>query len=537
MGVLFKFVHRLFKLHSIRAQLRFWTHTIVLILVALVIIPIAILEQKEIKDEKIHEIQQSFALQKVFIEEWISEKALDIRNLAYLESTRALNKEQMLNNINLFFSLHKEFQSVVYVNSIGDAELSSNRNAGVNLSDRDYFKMAKQGKDYISDVLISRYNGLPIIIFSSPVLDDNNQFQGLIFGSVTLETVEEMMSEIKLGAFGEIYLVTREGNRITKPLLYPEIEKNEDFFNSRVFQAAINDEKDLTIYKNYLGEDVVGTYQWTHDKKWLIIGEVDAEEIMLPFYRLYGFIVICIFLVLFISRLIMKNLSDLIVNPLEKLIHCAQIIKQGNYDYRIDQSFINTSASELKILFETYNQMSMKLKENMELLEQSAIKDQLTGIYNRRYLMQEGKKLLEACIRGNQPCSVLVIDIDNFKNVNDTFGHSVGDIVLKHIAEIISNNVRDSDIAVRYGGEEFIVLTTNSSAQDSAKLAERIRLSVLKQLFQDRQILLNCTVSIGVAEYSREYFYGTNALEDVIERADKAMYRAKQNGRNRVEIN
>ncbi len=128
-----------------------------------------------------------------------------------------------------------------------------------------------------------------------------------------------------------------------------------------------------------------------------------------------------------------------------------------------------------------------------------------------------------------------MIDIDHFKNVNDTHGHPVGDKYLIHIAGRIGSAIRESDMAARFGGEEFVVIAPNASLTEAASLAERIRESVAANPLRLGQVVLDNTVSIGVAEFDPEPEFGSNILEDMIEKADKALYRAKQCGRNRVE--
>lgn len=156
-----------------------------------------------------------------------------------------------------------------------------------------------------------------------------------------------------------------------------------------------------------------------------------------------------------------------------------------------------------------------------------AITDPLTGLYNRRYQMEKLQHAKNMADRYDTPFSVLIIDIDNFKRINDTCGHEVGDEVLRKLASIIRENLRSTDIPARWGGEEFLVLLNNTELQNAVITAERIRIEVEGY---EGQELPPFTISVGVAQYEKG-----EDLKDLISRADTALYRAKSQGKNRVE--
>ena len=184
----------------------------------------------------------------------------------------------------------------------------------------------------------------------------------------------------------------------------------------------------------------------------------------------------------------------------------------------------------------TFNLMSDRLKSNISLLEHSAWMDQLTEVHNRRYMMLEGNKQLQACISSGQTCSVLMMDIDHFKKINDTYGHLVGDGVLHHVANLLKRYAGEDAIVSRYGGEEFVLLLLRKDAQESAILAEELRELLMAEPYSKEAITVNITASMGVAEYASTLEYGTMVLEDMVSRGDHALYRAKSGGRNRVEV-
>lgn len=162
-----------------------------------------------------------------------------------------------------------------------------------------------------------------------------------------------------------------------------------------------------------------------------------------------------------------------------------------------------------------------------EKLEELVVHDQLTGVYNRNKFKEITDPFTEAFnIPKDIPLTLMLIDSDYFKNVNDTYGHEAGDVVLKHIANILKDSVRASDYVIRWGGEEFIVILTGCKLDKGAIIAEKIREDVEKS----NNPICSITVSIGVAGYE------SGSYHTVIEAADKALYRAKKEGRNRVII-
>ncbi len=172
--------------------------------------------------------------------------------------------------------------------------------------------------------------------------------------------------------------------------------------------------------------------------------------------------------------------------------------------------------------------------KKMALLECENITDPLIGIYNRRYLDRILVEEIKRAHRYGSDLSILLLDVDFFKKINDTYGHSTGDIVLKQLGQIILDEVRETDMVARYGGEEIAIIFPETSVSKALSLAERLRRQVARADFvppdihSDRKISL--TISIGVAGLDDE----TTSASLLLEKADKALYAAKQAGRNRV---
>ena len=240
-------------------------------------------------------------------------------------------------------------------------------------------------------------------------------------------------------------------------------------------------------------------------------------------------------LIVVASALLGHAIARTILDPLRRLVQGAEKIQNGEYGHVIDLAETADAPTEFKQLMRAFNRMSSTVQQHVDTIETTSRTDQLTGMCNRRHLMAEGYRILNVALRASRPCSCLMIDIDHFKDVNDTHGHPVGDKFLIHIAGCIVSAIRESDMAARFGGEEFVVLAPNASLAEARLLAQRIRETVILTPLRLGPITVDNTVSIGVAEYDPEPEFGSNILEDMIEKADKALYRAKECGRNRVE--
>ena len=176
--------------------------------------------------------------------------------------------------------------------------------------------------------------------------------------------------------------------------------------------------------------------------------------------------------------------------------------------------------------------LQKELVETNKRLELLSITDGLTKLHNHRYLQDELARAFEESQRYQRPLSLVMIDIDFFKKVNDTHGHAVGDDVLKFAAKLYKNSVRSTDLVARYGGEEFAIMMPETSLNDAIVFAEKLR-SIVETTPMETQIgPLPITVSLGVASVPHSRIH---TAKELVVAADKALYRAKKNGRNQVQ--
>ncbi len=164
-------------------------------------------------------------------------------------------------------------------------------------------------------------------------------------------------------------------------------------------------------------------------------------------------------------------------------------------------------------------------------LEKLASTDMLTGLPNRLATMNKAAKEFARAKRYNRPLSIVMIDVDHFKSINDQYGHAAGDHVLQNVGHICSDTLRDSDVLGRIGGEEFILLLPDTPKANAEQVAERMRVRLANTIIKFSEIELTITASFGVTSFTSD----DDTLEEVIERADMAMYAAKDGGRNQVQ--
>lgn len=184
----------------------------------------------------------------------------------------------------------------------------------------------------------------------------------------------------------------------------------------------------------------------------------------------------------------------------------------------------------LELALRTIKDQNKQLLKTQTELENMTLTDPLTQLPNRRALLKFADIEIKKFNRTSEPFTVLMIDLDFFKLVNDTYGHDAGDVVLQSISKTLASEIREYDIAARYGGEEFMVILCQQNLQSSQEIAQRIRIGIEKSIIKYESNIIEVTTSIGLSIITKD----DTKFEDVLKRADLALYKAKENGRNCV---
>lgn len=191
---------------------------------------------------------------------------------------------------------------------------------------------------------------------------------------------------------------------------------------------------------------------------------------------------------------------------------------------------------ELKSRLDSLERANLDLTLKNKALSEISARDSLTGLYNRWYVMEKIDREMNRSIRHGSPVSLIMLDIDHFKRVNDSFGHSAGDRVLRSVGQVLRGSCRVYDVAGRYGGEEFCIVLPETRVGSTTVVAERIRERLEASRFEVGADSVVVTASIGIAGVDSSEVEGAVSSSTLIDRADLALYAAKHHGRNRVEM-
>lgn len=292
--------------------------------------------------------------------------------------------------------------------------------------------------------------------------------------------------------------------------------------------------------KIYIGEEQIQGKSFFVQYKPLITSDGNIEGVLFDGYNLEdinllkkNMILIQIFIVIvslgisyIISYLFIKGIAQ----PIEHVIENMKKVEGGNFNVK---AVVNRN-DELRQLANGFNNMVSVILDSMQKLDKKnlelnemAIKDGLTNVYNQKNMYSRLKEEIKRAKKYNHSLSIIMLDIDHFKDVNDTYGHQVGDEVLVEVCKICKDNLSKIDILGRYGGEEFMVILPNNNIHNGYLVAERIRKSIEKQRYKKD---LQLTISGGVVELKAEN------EKELVEKADNLLYKAKRSGRNRIEM-
>ncbi|NOZ36633.1 MAG: diguanylate cyclase [Gammaproteobacteria bacterium] len=245
-------------------------------------------------------------------------------------------------------------------------------------------------------------------------------------------------------------------------------------------------------------------------------------------------IMVSLSIILFLGFSIMRNFTQ----PLSQLVKLTREVAEGSLP-RLDKSVEKNEITELSNQFADMLQALREQQEEIQMvhaeLEKSAITDSLTGLYNRHYLNDVFPKLMAQAGRGSLRLYALLIDLDNFKNINDTYGHICGDQCLQQFAASLQRVSRANDYLFRMGGEEFLVLVLSDDTKGIVALGEKIRLAIEKLEVSCNKEIVHFTVSCGIS-YAQPGESLEENINTMLSLADAALYQAKEEGRNRVRV-
>lgn len=487
-----------------------------------------------LEDKAEADLTAALRLQQQFVENWVAERAGDIRFLAADPRVLALPRPALRDMFQRIVAGSTVFNDIVYVDEKGRTRADPESDPGKDVSDREYFRAAVQGRSVVSDVLQSRLTGDEVFIVSSPVYDASDRFRGLVMGEVSLSALSTLMRTVQDETESRTLLLRSNGD-----LIAPAEHGQGLADNDELFQSALANAPPKGVYSNAAGQRVVGAYRWANGGRWLLVAERKEVDILAVAAWALGMPMLGATLAFLIFGPIVLRLARSLDAPLKRLEEHARQIEAGHFDVDCAPFAERGVPEEVRRLNRAYCLMVQRVRSALAALREASYTDHLTGAGNRKLLFSQGLQLLESTRRGGLPVSLLMLDLDFFKRVNDTHGHAAGDAVLAGFSDLLRETLRKSDLFVRYGGEEFVVLAPNAGSSSVLELAERIRHAVELLEVPAGEAVLRFTVSIGASSLEGGASLGRispeAALEGLLARADEALYLAKDAGRNRVE--
>ena len=377
----------------------------------------------------------------------------------------------------------------------------------------------------IADAYQDDQLGQPLMTIAVPITTANQIFVGALVANVTYRAVLTTLLVFAPGDSGDLYVIGPDGTEIVS-LHADERPMAERMLASSTTELLFANERSPVTYADRDGKEVIGTLQRVPRLEWAVVAEITAEEAYAQVAQLRDVTALLVAGLLVVVGFIAYWLGLFIVRPLDRLTKGAAEVAEG--DLAVD---LPVGKGEVGYLTEVFNGMVDRLREGRQQLEELLVTDPLTGISNRRYLMERLEDEARRSRRSKKAFSILMADVDSFKDFNDTHGHYAGDEALKAVAGVLWQEMREIDHVARYGGEEFLVLLPHTDIDGAIKVTKRIQKRLAKCAVKAGKQSVTVTLSIGAAEFPVD----GDSPESLIVSADTALYEAKRSGRDRVE--
>jgi diguanylate cyclase (GGDEF)-like protein len=402
--------------------------------------------------------------------------------------------------------------------------------------DRLYFRLAKEtGHFAVGEYQIGRVTGQAGINFGYPVRDADQEIKAIVFAGLDLENLRRMAEETPLPPDGVLSVIDVKGTVLSRnPPMKESVGRK--LWNPRVIESILAGSEGVLEAKDEGGVDWLLAHRVVYTNpdgafplRVLIavpMKSVYAEVNYALIRDLIGITLATVFLL--VAAWFGAEWS--VMRKFRALLSAAERMRGGDLNARTG---IPHGEEELSQLARAFDEMAGTLQQREQRLQEEAISDPLTALYNRRYLNEFLPRELARSGRSKMPVAVMLIDLDHFKRVNDSSGHEAGDIVLTAIGALLRGNVRGSDIACRYGGEEFALILPETDAEAATRRAEDIRMAISSlSLSYAGKPLGKTTASFGIAVFPDH----AQDTEELLRVADVALYAAKGAGRNRIVV-
>jgi diguanylate cyclase (GGDEF)-like protein len=485
------------------------------------------------------------------IDIWIKQRVYDLRvfsssyevtenlqkNTGRLTSSQALQRlKAYLESVSEKFA---DYDELMVTDPQGKVVTTSAPAAGPVMLPESWQKQARSDNPLLGAAYWDEQTKQSAMTIAVPINDANGNLLGLVAARLNFQSVEKMMQRLRNRETGQMYLIDTTGKVITTSQgMSPSLK---DARLPATVTRAMNEEGNpLFGFTNLQDEGALGSIAFTTQQPWASVAEITNAEAYAQTIRTRKLTMLITLVLLLVVGAAAYFLGASIVRPLKRLTSGASQVSEGNLNVEVQQ----VGGGEIGYLTEIFNSMVSKLRRNQEdlsavnntltitnkELQQLSTTDALTGLYNRRYMIDTLAKELTRAERSSAPFSILLLDIDHFKQYNDTYGHMAGDELLIKAGMLFVKSIRNADFAARYGGEEFLIFLPGESTKKAMEVAERIRVEVATATADGKNSIEPVTVSIGVATFPGN----GSSVDELIANADAALYEAKERGRNQV---
>jgi len=329
-------------------------------------------EYQQTRSENFYQLNTTVTVQQQAVEEWVQERNLDLYRLTNSPAAKEVNLANLESLLQVFLKGQQDYQAFVYINKEGLTAIDTSGPTGLDLKDREYFKAAQEGRSFVTGTIIGRSSGKPIIIISAPVFDSNHEFQGAIFGSVSLQRLEWLTKQFNFRNTGELYLFDSNGKLLTRGSTdetsaprggasFSSVEELEQW------EEYIDEAGGVGRYRNSAGREVYGSYKQIATPGWILVGEIDEYQAFLPFYSKIGYVLGGFLVVVLFSLPAIYKLARRVTRPLEELTQRAHVIHQGNYTMAHFSSR-HQGPYEIRELEQAFAFMAENLSKHMQAL-------------------------------------------------------------------------------------------------------------------------------------------------------------------------
>ncbi len=488
---------------------------VMVVLILVTAIPIFLFAHRELtnaKESASEVMKNAVTLQASHMDRWIGTTMEGIRVVSGLSSVRSRDLQAMAMEFKTIATDRTDIMDMVYVDTAGRPIVRSAggvvESTDISVTDRDYFLAAMEGKEWVSSVLISRVSGEPIIIFSVPLLDQKGVFDGLVFGSVRIAHLSNLLSKQRFGSGGTFQLFDGMGCPLGDDF------KPYDPHNHTQFDVAKAREEGGLMVEDENSDSL--TYVMPISGSDLFVGgSLSLGEIRSGAARLVKATTAALALLSLIGLALFLSLTRRISRSLDTLTDSLSSVAEGDYS-PMERSRLSPLPKELRDIAEAIEYLKEEVRTSIDEIREQGIRDSLTGLHNRRFFEETIRELGKGHM---DPVTVVMCDVNGLKLINDGMGHKWGDRLIERAKEVLLEIAGEQDTVARIGGDEFAVVMPQN---DGSGVDLRFRDIVSSANSDDIDIPLY--MAWGTASGNA----AARSIDEIVKDADDRMYALKE---------